>query len=128
MFEEIKYKLAEGYYDNKLPCPTKDKTMKDGYITDENKSVKWNIEQVQNNLNNYKNKLKAYREENVKLTKEFEKDVINNMMKTYNFTSQASKFLLGEAYEENSSYGILNILTKLEDLIETVNEFNNLNK
>ena len=53
MLEEIKTKISEGYYDNKLEYPRKNETMKEGYITDENKSVVWNREQVTKNIEEF---------------------------------------------------------------------------
>ena len=55
MLENIIEKINNNEYQNKLTYPRKSEIMKDGYITDENKSVKRNKEQVIKNQKEYNN-------------------------------------------------------------------------
>ena len=128
MLQIIRDKIKAGIYDNKLEYPRKNETMKEGYVTDEDKSVKWNKEQVQNNIQNYHAKIDAYHKEGIRVYTLFEQDVINYIKKVYNFKEDAIKFLLGEAWEEGHSDGLDSVIYKLEDLIELVIDFNDKNK
>lgn len=128
MLQVIRDKIKAGIYDNKFEYPRKNETMKEGYITDEDKSVKWNREQVQNNITEYHNKIDAYHQEGNRVYALFEQDVINYIKKVYNFKEEAIKFLLGEAWEEGHSVGLDSVIVKLEDLIELVIDFNERNK
>lgn len=128
MLEKIKTKINEGYYDNKLEYPRKNETMKEGYITDENKSVIWNREQVTKNIEEFKSKVDAYHNEGVRVSKLFEEDVINYIMKEFHITEPASKFLLSEAWEKGHPDGLNNVIEELSDLIEFIIDFDKLNK
>lgn len=128
MLSAIKDKIKAGIYDNKFEYPRKNKTMKEGYITDEDKSVKWNREQVQNNIAEYHNKIDLYHKEGNRLSNLFEQDVINYIKKHYDFKEDAIKFLLGEAWEKGHANGLEDVISELEDLIELVIDFNERNK
>ena len=128
MLQIIRDKIKSGVYENKLEYPRKNETMKEGYVTDEDKSVKWNKEQVQFNIQDYHNKIDAYHKEGIRVYTLFEQDVINYIKKVYNFKEDAIKFLLGEAWEEGHSDGLDSVIYKLEDLIELVIDFNDKNK
>lgn len=129
VFDDIKSKINNGYYITKLSYPRRGMDTMDNYITDENKSVKWNREQVQKNLNSYKKQLEEYKEDEKRKMDELQEGVINSVTSNYlSINREAAKFLFGEAYEETHDEGMTAVLDKLEDLIEVVLEFNRLNK
>lgn len=128
MLSVIKDKIKAGVYDNNFEYPRKDYTMKEGYITDEDKSVKWNREQVQKNIDSYNSKIDLYHTEGNRLAKLFEQDVINYIKKHCGFKEEACKFLLGEAWEKGHANGLADVISELEELIEIVIDFNDRNK
>ena len=127
MLENIIEKINNNEYQNKLTYPRKSEIMKDGYITDENKSVKWNKEQVIKNQKEYNNEMTLYQKENERLAKLFEEDVINYIKNEFNYNEKAAKFILSEAWERGHSYGLQQVINEVTDLVEFIYDFNSLN-
>lgn len=128
MFDDIINELAEGNkYKNNLIYPTKSENMKEGYITDENKSVIWNREQVDINKENYKSALNAYRKRSNEVHSLIRQDVINIIIRELHCTEQAADLLFNKAYESEHSEGWEAILYEIENLVDTIIDFNKLN-
>lgn len=124
----VRFKINANTYTNKLPYPRKNtEILKDDYVTDENKSVKWNREQVQLNRETYRKSLKQYYDENNRLTQLFFEDLIYVLTSEFKFSDKASRYLLNIAWEDEHSSGLESVVDKLVDLIKLVQDFNKYN-
>lgn len=125
----VREKIRNGAYNHKLKYPKKDvEKMKDTYVTNENKSVKWNREQVEMNKQKYKQELDAFVQEGKDLRDLFFKDLLGVLMVGFEFTEKASNYLLNKAWDEGHSEGLESVVQELADLIEIVQDFNKYNK
>lgn len=94
----VREKIKSEAYNPKLKYPKKDvEKMKDTYVTDENKSVKWNKEQVEINKQKYKQELDAFVQEGKDLRDLFFNDLLGVLMVGFEFTEKASNYLLNKA-------------------------------
>lgn len=118
----MKQTIYSGKYENKLKFPSKTDNMKDDYITDENKSVKWNKEQVELARQEYNNKLKEYRDETCKLERLFETDTIDYIMNFYGYSKGVAEFIFNTAYERSHHYGYTSILDEVQAIIDFLEE------
>lgn len=108
---------------SKMSCaPVDIKKLPTGHIIDEDKSVKWNREQVE--LNN-----KKYQEEVARLNtlKNKRRDEIRAMIYAkiayevgHNLSEEKAKLIWNLAWERGHSYGISDVIGNLNDLIELV--------
>lgn len=122
----IKQTIYNGKYENKLKRPLKTDNMKDGYITDENKSVKWNKEQVELANQEYKNKLKKYKDETYRLEKLFKTDTIDYIMNFYEYNNSAAELIFNTAYERSARYGYTQTLDEVQDIIDFLEKLKNI--
>lgn len=124
----VREKIKNGAYEHKLKYPKKDvQIMKDSYITDENKSVKWNREQVEINKQKYKQELDAFVQEGNDLRDLFFNDLLGVLMIGFEFTEKASNYLLNKAWDEGHSEGLESVVDVLVDLVELIQDFNKYN-
>lgn len=124
----VREKIKNGAYEHKLKYPKKDEQiMKDSYITDENKSVKWNREQVEINKQKYKQELDAFVQEGNDLRDLFFNDLLGVLMIGFEFTEKASNYLLNKAWDEGHSEGLESVVNVLVDLVELIQDFNKYN-
>ena len=123
----MKQTIYNGKYENKLKRPLKTDNMKDGYITDENKSVKWNKEQVELANQEYKNKLKKYKDEAYRLEKLFKTDTIDYIMNFYEYNNSAAELIFNTAYERSAHYGYTQILDEVQDIIDFLEKIKDTN-
>lgn len=124
----VREKIRSEAYNHKLKYPKKDvEKMKDTYVTDENKSVKWNKEQVEINKQKYKQELDAFVQEGKDLRDLFFNDLLGVLMVGFEFTEKASNYLLNKAWDEGHSEGLERVVDVLVDLIELIQDFNKYN-
>lgn len=115
-YNDISSNIYEGVYSPKAKFP---KTIKyqDDYIIDENKSVKWNREEVEKLNKDRTVKLKEYRLAQSKSENRFIKDlelyIINN-----GFNEKQANLIAQRAWDEGHSGGLHEVLVEAEDLIE----------
>lgn len=124
----VREKIKNGAYEHKLKYPKKDlEKMKDTYIIDENKSVKWNREQVELNKQKYKQDLDAFIQEGKDLRDLFFNDLLGVLIVGFGFTEEASKYLLNKSWDEGHSEGLESVVDVLVDLVELIQDFNKYN-
>lgn len=126
--DDIRENIRNNKYNVTISLPRKDKTMKEGYITDENKSVIWNKEQVEQNLQNYENQRYKYLKESYEKYNTLFDDVIIVVEREYHYSKDAIRILLDKAYEEEHSCGQLAVIDKLEELLGVIYDFIKANK
>lgn len=102
------------------------KPLKDGYITDENMSVKWNREKVEESKRLYKEKLELLRNSKSAEMKKAEYEILayikDSLDKEYSFDKL--KKLYAIAYSRGHSDGAYSILDEIDDLTDFLNEMN----
>ena len=98
----IRERIQNDYYKNKKLYPMKTESMKDGYITDENQSVKWNREQVELAKEQYKNEMDSYRAEDYRLEKLFRQDILDFITNICHHSNKAAIFIYNQAWDRRS--------------------------
>ena len=116
----MKQRIENDYYKNTKPYPSKTNNMKDGYIADENKSVKWNKEQVELANQEYNRQRREYMEEEHRLGALFEQDVIDYIRVFHNHNEEVSKLIFNRAYEKSHSYGYVAVLDEVLDIADFI--------
>lgn len=116
----IRQRIENGYYVNTKEYPKKTENMRAGYITDEDKSVRWNKEQVDLANINYKKAQDEYNEEENRVENLFRQDIIDYLMNFYNLNEKAALVIFNKAYESGHSDGYMCILNYVYDYIEFI--------
>ena len=116
----IRQRIENGYYVNTKEYPKKTENMRAGYITDEDKSIKWNKEQVELANQEYNKKRREYMEKGHRLAALFKQDIIDYLMNFYNLNEKAALVIFNKAYEEGHSDGYICILDYVYDYIEFI--------
>lgn len=119
--------IAKGKYTNTMELPDSKLNVDEDYITDYNKSVIWNRQQAANLKNKYLQYKREYDEVTKSLMLALQKDLFEWVKVTYCFTDSAIYFLIGEAFEQGHSDGMLQVVYILQELCEMCYEFNKLN-
>lgn len=102
------------------------KKYKEGYIFNEDMSVKWNREQVQLHNEEYEEEVLTLRREHTSLIKIADDSALDYLLE-YSFTitnRNAISMLLGFAVEEKHSDGYENVISYAEDLIDLIDKMN----
>lgn len=106
----IRQRVENEYYDNKLSYPGKTENMRAGYITDEDKSVRWNKEQVDLANINYRKAQDDYNNEENRLESLFRQDIIDCLCNHYHLTNKAAELIFNKGYEDGHADGYLSVL------------------
>lgn len=124
-----------------IPDKEKFAKYKEGYVFDEDKSVKWNREEVER-------RNKEYKEEQNRLIKEH-KDEWDSMINTVKFLiaeelksilpgakaelihpdnlKKKADLIFTKAWERSHSYGMHEVLTEVEELVDFISDFMKVN-
>lgn len=109
---------------NRMSCKPNFEKLPNGWITDENQSVKWNREQVDLNNRNYK---KAVAELNTKKNKARD-DVLDDIYERiqyqvgYNLSLNSAIKIWNYAYENGHGYGMSEIKCYLDEIVDLVSD------
>ena len=108
--------ISKGAYDVKHLTPKR--LLKDTDFIDENKSVKWNKEQIA--LENEKIKLhnEAIKEAKKEGPREFEDDLKEALMNEHDLNADQADKVYRKAYEDGHSAGAMEILWEAQELGE----------
>lgn len=126
--EDVRKKLSNKDYENKLPYPSSSGLLKDTYVFDENLSVKANKEMVEKHNDEIKNKKKEYKEETDRLNEEFDSDVTNAIMNDYRFSEEIAQKVFSIAYREGHSSGRYEFLNWVETFGDFASDILNTKK
>lgn len=116
----VRIDYENGEYDNKIPYPRKSK-LKEDHVFDENKSVKWNREEVVRYNKSVDEERIKYREETNRLSAKLHDDIINALVNEYNFTKNQANKIYDYAYMHWHSC-MSDFLNNLEELCELIDE------
>lgn len=100
--EQIKNRYNTGDYNSRVPYP-RSNGWKEGHIFDEDKSVKWNREEVARKNQEIKDAKVAHRNDQNRLWNELHNDVINALMEEYRIPKMAAEKIEGHVYGEYHS-------------------------
>lgn len=116
-FDDIRNNILNNVYEvdyNKRPARTPN--MKAGYITDENKSVKWNKEQVDLANIQYKKKLEEFHNHKFELYDKFTKDIIDAIKNESKLPESIAYIIYNKASDDyDSSLHLLDLVREYVD-------------
>ena len=109
---------------NSMSCNPNFKKLPNGWITDENQSVKWNRDQVELNNQNYQ---KAVAELNTKKNKARDsvyEEIYEKIQDEvgHNLSRNSAIKIWSRAYDKGHGFGFHNIKCYLDELIDLVSE------
>jgi flagellar biosynthesis/type III secretory pathway protein FliH len=120
-FNTIKIKISQEVYNVQYPYPRESKLL-DGYVFDENKTVKENRLMVEKYNEDIDTKKRAYSKEEDRLSKQFENDVVEAIVSEGEFSKEAAQAIYNRAYEEGHSAGYEEVVNIADDLMQFVQE------
>jgi len=121
--EELNKAIKENLYHVEYFKP---KYLKEDTIIDEDKSVRWNREQVEQLNLEMKIKAKQNKQERKDMQLKQQKDIVRAYANQANLSEQKIKLILDYAYEESHSYGIQAVLETLDSLIDLIKKIEDL--
>lgn len=132
------FKKLEQVHENTSCKPDTLALPKKNEVLDENKSVKWNREEVERRREAYFEEVKRLNRERNKAISDVESDICQKIMRELNHPKQKDRHITEKgatamyylAYERGHAYGFLSVyneLSELMDLMETVLYANDLN-
>lgn len=107
--------LADAW--NRFSCKPVRRKMKTGEVIDENKSVKWNRDQVCKNNEEYEQEVKRLNTEKNNLLVKFQSHCCSYIMQETGVSLEKAKKIYLYIYMEKHSYGLHEAITALDDLL-----------
>jgi hypothetical protein len=104
------------YYDYKAPFPYMIK-YKEGYVFDENKSVKWNKEEVERQNQARLDAIAAYDKARADAEGVFRKDVIESMIGYHPIGRKEAERIYWEGYDRSHSEGYYDVVLTINSLL-----------
>lgn len=115
-------------YKNTMPSPYGLQRYSANHVFDEDKSVKWNKEQVVLKNKERTDKREEYRKESNKLENQLREDISNAIAEEYGFNKEQADIILGYAYEQHHSSGYYEVINSLGELCDVFESFKNAEK
>lgn len=127
-FDDIRNNILNNVYKidyNKRPVRTSN--MRTGYITDENKSVKWNKEQVDLANNQYMEKVKEFNIYKLEIQEKFTKDVIDAIKNESKLSESIAYLIYNKASDDyDSQEHLLDLIEEYVDFVlDIINKYKN---
>lgn len=111
-FDEFTLKYSFRPNKDEYPNP------KVGTILDEDKSVKWNREEVERLRNRYSEKLSELNKEFHNISNTFENKIVSELARIYNFSIEESKKIWSYACDESHSEGVIAVKNTYEEIAD----------
>lgn len=129
-FDDIRNNILNNVYKidyNKRPVRTSN--MRTGYITDENKSVKWNKEQVDLANNQYMEKLKEFNIYKLEIQEKFTNDVIDAIKNESKLSESIAYLIYNKVSDDyDSQEHLLNLIEEYVDFVlDVIDKYKNNN-
>lgn len=122
-FEEIIDRVHAGEYTNTKKRPMKPEGYgREGYVYDEEQSVKWNREHRIELENNWKEEWKLYMAAGSEKQLEFRKDLVKVIMTYADLTESQAEVIYKKAYENEHDGGIEEVINEAKELSEFITE------
>ena len=108
----------------KMPLSPKKKPLKEGYITDEDKSVRWNREQVEQSQQTYREETLRLRQERNQMLDKAKQEIILYIKDSLekDFSEEKCNLILSRAYEENHAYGLTSVINRVDEYVDFIND------
>lgn len=109
---------------NNMVCKPSFKKLPKDFVTDEDKSVKWNREQVEKNNKDYQDEVARLNTEKNKARTNIYKDIYAKIQEEvgHNINEAAARKIWDYAYGKGHSYGIQEIMIYLDDIMELIKD------
>lgn len=119
--EEITAMFEEA---EKMPCSPKEKPLKKDYITDEDKSVRWNRKQVEQSQQAYKEETLRLRQKRNEAFAAARHELLLYIQNSLNkeFPEEKCELILSRAYEEAHAYGVRSVIDLVDEYTDFVND------
>ena len=121
-YENVMRNLNDGKYDTTVPYPPSSERFAQDHIFDEEKSVKWNREEVVRRNAIYEANKKAHYQDGYEKEKLFKKDLIQAIVDENDFDEKGASIIYSKAYADGHAYGYNEVIIKAETLADFVNE------
>ena len=108
--------LADAW--NRFSCKPVRRKMKTGEVIDENKSVKWNRDQVCKNNEEYEDEVNRLNTEKNNRLSEFQANCFSYIMQETGVSLERAKKIYWYIYNEKHYYGLYDCIASLDDLLE----------
>lgn len=106
-----------------MSCKPTRKKLKADTIIDEEKSVKWNREEVQRQNDLYKEELKDLNTKKNNRRDTLEKEVFEKIADEIKGVSvEKARHIWNYAYEDSHSYGVISVISTVQELIDLFND------
>lgn len=123
VYVQNKRKEISDLYAQKRKFMDETPVVPDGYIADEEKSVRWNREEVTRRNNSRKGKIASYKAKISKCETDIAEKIQEYIKASYNFGSTTAKIIYDAAYEEGHSAGyeeVISCAEKYADFAEQI--------
>lgn len=121
-YQQINERVVDGIYNTKLSYPTRDSSYSHRHIFDEEKSVRWNREMVEQKKLEYKTLISNFRDDVRNLEKLFELDVTEFLKDEFNFNESVARKVYKEAWSGGHSGGYNEVLSDAVEISDWVSE------
>lgn len=120
---DLERKLMEEAYRVPMEIPKRPEGYKkEGYVYDENQTVKWNREHQKELADKYEADRKKFDEASAGKSIEMQEDFIKAINQEYGFNAKQAQILFSRAYDDEHDTGMLAVLYKVRDLAEMVKD------
>lgn len=122
--EELRNAYMAGEFKTKLEYVSSMAKLRAGHVFDENQSVKWNRDQLELHNEEIDKKIKAYRDDNSRLSSELHEETIQSLQNDYGLNKEQAEKIQGYAYTEYHSsmhdyfYHLDELAKLMKDVIE----------
>ena len=90
----------------------------ENHIFDEEKSVRWNKEEVIRQNEKIDDEIKRANDDYSKANDKFQAFLVNHVFETYGFTKEMIKVAWDKAYEQSHSYGFNEVVETFEEYLD----------
>ena len=115
---ELRKKLEDAYALSTKPDPNKFPKYKEGTVLDENKSVKWNREQVAEAKRKRDEEVSRLQRVRNNTINEAEREIIAAIAEDVGISDDKARFIYQKAWSDGHSAGIYEVFTYIYDYID----------
>lgn len=120
-FEQVLQMTRNGEFENKVPYPNTS-FLKEGDVFDEEKSVRWNKEQVTIYNDGIKNQRKEYKRGETEAHKLFTNSLISAIMNDTGLSLEKAEIIYEKAYSDGHSGGYEDIISYAVELCDLLSK------
>lgn len=99
-----------------------------GDVIDEDKSVKWNREEVERRIKSREEEVKRLNREKAEINKLYEEGIKARLAKEYDLSLEEVELIWNHAYSEEHSSGLNTVYTYFDDLASLYDDLKKINK